>query len=81
MTFAWPRPAAHAGTGSRPDDLRRANRAAVVRTLHLRGATSRAALGSALQLNRSTIKSVVDGLADQASPLFQGARRLMKLDQ
>ena len=25
--------------------------------------------------------SVVDGLADQASPLFQGARRLMKLDQ
>lgn len=25
--------------------------------------------------------SVVDGLADQASPLFRGARRLMKLDQ
>ena len=25
--------------------------------------------------------SVMDGLADQASPLFQGARRLMKLDQ
>lgn len=63
MTFAWPRPAAHAGTGSRPDDLRRANRAAVLRTLHLRGATSRAALGSALELNRSTIKAVVDALA------------------
>jgi arylformamidase len=25
--------------------------------------------------------SVVDGLADQASPLFQGVRKLMKLDK
>jgi predicted NBD/HSP70 family sugar kinase len=63
VTSAWPRPAAHAGTGSRPDDLRRANRAAVVRTLHLRGATNRAALAAGLELNRSTIKSVVDALA------------------
>lgn len=63
MSSPWPRPAAHAGTGARPDDLRRANRAAVLRTLHLRGATSRAALGATLQLNRSTIKAVVDELA------------------
>lgn len=63
MTPAWPRPAAHAGTGSRPDDLRRSNRAAVVRTLHLHGATSRTALAAGLELNRSTIKSVVDALA------------------
>lgn len=63
MTTPWPRPAAHAGTGSRPDDLRKANRAAVLRTLHLRGATSRAVLAATLDLNRSTIKAVVDDLA------------------
>jgi len=63
VTTSWPRPAAHAGTGARPDDLRRANRAAVVRTLHLRGSTSRAVLAADLGLNRSTIKAVVDELA------------------
>lgn len=63
MTASWPRPVGQAGTGTRPDDVRRANRAAVLRTLHLRGATTRAVLGRTLQLNRSTIKSVVDELA------------------
>ena len=81
MTSAWPRPTAHAGTGSRPDDLRRANRAAVVRTLHLRGATNRAALAAGLELNRSTIKAVVDSLAadgvvvESLPPDRQGAGR------
>lgn len=63
MSTSWPRPVGQAGTGTRPDDVRRANRAAVLRTLHLRGATTRAVLGRTLQLNRSTIKSVVDELA------------------
>lgn len=63
MITGWPRPVGHAGTGTRPDDVRRANRAAVLRTLHLRGSTTRAVLGRTLQLNRSTIKSVVDELA------------------
>lgn len=62
MTSGWSRPAAHAGSGSRPDDMRRANRTALLRALHLRGATTRAALGASLGLNRSTIKAVVDEL-------------------
>ncbi len=63
MTTSRPR-ATHPVTGARPDDLRRTNRTAVLRTLHRRGATTRAVLGVELALNRSTIKSVVDELAD-----------------
>jgi predicted NBD/HSP70 family sugar kinase len=50
--------------GARPDDARRHNRAAVLRRLHVDGPCTRAVLAADLGLNRSTIKAVVDGLAD-----------------
>jgi predicted NBD/HSP70 family sugar kinase len=50
--------------GARPDDARRHNRGAVLRRLHLDGPCTRAVLANELGLNRSTIKAVVDGLAD-----------------
>ena len=40
------------------------NRAAVLRRLHLEGPCTRAVLASELGLNRSTIKALVDGLAE-----------------
>lgn len=49
--------------GARPDDARRHNRTAVLRRLHLAGPCTRAVLAAELNLNRSTIKAVVDGLA------------------
>jgi predicted NBD/HSP70 family sugar kinase len=56
------RPAATAG--ARPDEARRHNRAALLRRLHVDGACTRATLAMELGLNRSTIKAVVDGLAE-----------------
>jgi predicted NBD/HSP70 family sugar kinase len=50
--------------GARPDDARRHNRAAVLRRIHLGGPCTRAVLVGELGLNRSTIKAVVDGLAE-----------------
>jgi predicted NBD/HSP70 family sugar kinase len=50
--------------GARPDDARRHNRAAVLRRLHVDGPCTRAVLAAELGLNRSTIKAVVDGLAE-----------------
>lgn len=49
--------------GTRPDDVRRHNRAALLRRLHVGGPCTRAALAAELGLNRSTIKALVDGLA------------------
>lgn len=57
--------AAATGTaGARPDEARRHNRAALLRRLHVDGPCTRATLVTELGLNRSTIKAVVDGLAD-----------------
>jgi predicted NBD/HSP70 family sugar kinase len=54
-----------AGTaGARPDEARRHNRAALLRRLHIGGPCTRATLATELGLNRSTIKAVVDGLAE-----------------
>ncbi|MFC4944402.1 ROK family protein [Pseudonocardia sp. GCM10023141] len=50
--------------GARPDEARRHNRAALIRRLHVDGPCTRATLATELGLNRSTIKSVVDGLAE-----------------
>ncbi|MCP2256845.1 Sugar kinase of the NBD/HSP70 family, may containing an N-terminal HTH domain [Streptoalloteichus tenebrarius] len=50
--------------GARPDDVRRHNRAALLRRLHVDGPCTRAALATELGLNRSTIKTLVDGLTD-----------------
>lgn len=58
-------PARSAGAaGARPDEARRHNRAALLRRLHVDGACTRATLATELGLNRSTIKAVVDGLAE-----------------
>jgi predicted NBD/HSP70 family sugar kinase len=51
-------------SGARPDEARRHNRAALLRRLHVDGPCTRATLASELGLNRSTIKAVVDGLAE-----------------
>jgi predicted NBD/HSP70 family sugar kinase/biotin operon repressor len=51
-------------SGTRPDDARRHNRTALLRRLHVEGPCTRATLASELGLNRSTIKAVVDGLAE-----------------
>ncbi|GGM54903.1 sugar kinase [Longimycelium tulufanense] len=51
-------------TGTRPDEVRRHNRAALLRRLHVDGPCTRAALATELGLNRSTIKTLVDGLAE-----------------
>lgn len=50
--------------GARPDEARRHNRAALLRRLHVDGPCTRATLAAELGLNRSTIKAVVDGLAE-----------------
>ncbi|AIJ22811.1 ROK family transcriptional regulator [Amycolatopsis methanolica] len=50
--------------GTRPDDVRRHNRAALLRRLHVHGPSTRASLATDLGLNRSTIKALVDGLAE-----------------
>ena len=52
------------GSGTRPDDARRHNRAVLLRRLHVEGPCTRATLAGELGLNRSTIKAVVDGLAE-----------------
>jgi predicted NBD/HSP70 family sugar kinase len=59
-TIASPAPT----SGTRPDEARRHNRAALLRRLHVHGPRTRATLATELGLNRSTIKSVVDGLAE-----------------
>ncbi|HEY4457045.1 MAG TPA: sugar kinase, partial [Pseudonocardiaceae bacterium] len=43
--------------GTRPDEVRRHNRAALLRRLHVAGPCTRATLASELGLNRSTIKT------------------------
>jgi predicted NBD/HSP70 family sugar kinase len=53
-----------ATSGARPDEARRHNRAALLRRLHVDGPCTRATLATELGLNRSTIKAVVDGLAE-----------------
>ncbi len=50
--------------GARPDEVRRHNRTALLRRLHVAGPATRAALATELGLNRSTIKALVDGLAE-----------------
>lgn len=50
--------------GTRPDEVRRHNRAALLRRLHVDGPCTRADLATELGLNRSTIKTLVDGLAE-----------------
>lgn len=52
------------GSGARPDEARRHNRSALLRRLHVDGPCTRATLATELGLNRSTIKAVVDGLAE-----------------
>ncbi|MFB9903285.1 ROK family protein [Allokutzneria oryzae] len=49
--------------GTRPDEVRRHNRAALLRRLHLDGPATRAELAAELGLNRSTIKALVDELS------------------
>lgn len=49
---------------ARPDELRRFNRASLLRLLHVGGPATRATLATELGLNRSTIKMLVDGLAE-----------------
>ncbi|TMZ52725.1 ROK family transcriptional regulator, partial [Klebsiella pneumoniae] len=44
--------------------MRRYNRASLLRLLHLEGPSTRAELATELGLNRSTIKALVDGLAE-----------------
>ncbi len=50
--------------GARPDEVRRHNRTALLRRLHVDGPCTRASLATELGLNRSTIKALVDGLAE-----------------
>ncbi|MEC3974709.1 ROK family transcriptional regulator [Amycolatopsis sp. H20-H5] len=49
---------------ARPDEVRRHNRTTLLRLLHVGGPCTRAVLATELGLNRSTIKTLVDGLAD-----------------
>ncbi|MET8426786.1 ROK family protein [Nocardia sp. NPDC004860] len=51
-------------TVARPDEVRRFNRSSLLRLLHIGGPATRAALAVELGLNRSTIKMLVDGLAE-----------------
>ncbi|WP_067527943.1 ROK family transcriptional regulator [Nocardia uniformis] len=72
-------------TVARPDEVRRYNRSSLLRLLHTGGPATRAALATDLGLNRSTIKMLVDGLAEvglveervprQAVPPARGAGR------
>lgn len=50
--------------GARPDEVRRHNRTVLLRRLHIDGPCTRASLAAELGLNRSTIKALVDGLAE-----------------
>jgi predicted NBD/HSP70 family sugar kinase len=50
--------------GARPDEVRRHNRTVLLRRLHVGGPCTRASLATELGLNRSTIKALVDGLAE-----------------
>jgi predicted NBD/HSP70 family sugar kinase len=50
--------------GTRPDEVRRHNRTVLLRRLHVGGPCTRASLAAELGLNRSTIKALVDGLAE-----------------
>ncbi|HWM03747.1 MAG TPA: ROK family protein, partial [Actinophytocola sp.] len=50
--------------GARPDEVRRHNRTVLLRRLHVDGPCTRASLAAELGLNRSTIKALVDGLAE-----------------
>ncbi|MHA6783602.1 ROK family protein [Pseudonocardia saturnea] len=61
MNRAW---VGESGSGARPDEARRHNRSALLRRLHVEGPCTRATLAAELGLNRSTIKAVVDGLAE-----------------
>ncbi|MDT8914133.1 ROK family protein [Amycolatopsis sp. PS_44_ISF1] len=49
---------------ARPDEVRRHNRTTLLRLLHVSGPSTRAVLATELGLNRSTIKTLVDGLAE-----------------
>ena len=49
---------------ARPDEVRRHNRTTLLRFLHVGGPCTRATLAAELGLNRSTIKTLVDGLAE-----------------
>ncbi|MGC7097814.1 ROK family protein [Amycolatopsis lurida] len=49
---------------ARPDEVRRHNRTTLLRLLHVGGPVTRAALATELGLNRSTIKTLVDSLAE-----------------
>ncbi|MBU3062628.1 ROK family protein [Nocardia sp. NEAU-G5] len=66
---------------ARPDEVRRFNRASLLRLLHVGGPATRATLATELGLNRSTIKMLVDGLAgdgvveERVPRLPQGAGR------
>ncbi|WP_067897808.1 ROK family transcriptional regulator [Nocardia vaccinii] len=66
---------------ARPDEVRKFNRASLLRILHVGGPATRAALAAELGLNRSTIKMLVDGLAgdgvveERVPRLPQGAGR------
>ncbi len=66
---------------ARPDEVRKFNRASLLRILHVGGPATRAALATELGLNRSTIKMLVDGLAgdgvveERVPRLPQGAGR------
>ncbi|WP_067546432.1 ROK family transcriptional regulator [Nocardia crassostreae] len=51
-------------TVARPDEVRRFNRSSLLRLLHIGGPATRAALATELGLNRSTIKMLVDALAE-----------------
>ncbi|MET9632871.1 ROK family protein [Lentzea sp. NPDC006480] len=51
-------------SGTRPDEIRRHNRTALLRRLHVDGPSTRASLAAELGLNRSTIKALVDGLGE-----------------
>ncbi|MFI1917067.1 ROK family protein [Nocardia sp. NPDC020380] len=51
-------------TVARPDEVRRFNRSSLLRLLHVGGPATRAALAAELGLNRSTIKMLVDALAE-----------------
>ncbi|WP_240157342.1 ROK family protein [Pseudonocardia broussonetiae] len=64
MNRAWVGEHGSGSSGARPDEARRHNRAALLRRLHVDGPCTRAVLAAELGLNRSTIKAVVDGLAE-----------------
>ncbi|GAA2557132.1 ROK family protein [Pseudonocardia hydrocarbonoxydans] len=64
MNRAWVGDPGSASSGARPDEARRHNRSALLRRLHVDGPCTRATLAAELGLNRSTIKAVVDGLAE-----------------